>query len=189
VSIPADVEPGGYYGSVLFTTTSKPNEGGGQGSAAIISRIGVLFFVTVPGAGNYEGKLESFSTQSNYFTEGPIPFQMLFRNTGNMHLNPSGEITITNMIGTQVDTLEVEPWFALPGSLRLREVEWNRTALMGRYTAEAVIARGYDDHVDRMTVTFWVIPTKPVLIALGVLLVLFFVIRFIATNFEFKRKQ
>jgi hypothetical protein len=189
VTIPADAEPGGYYGSVLFTTTSKPNEQGGQGAAAIISRIGVLFFVTVPGAGTYEGKLESFSSKNTFFTEGPIPFQMLFRNTGNMHLNPSGEITIRNMIGTQVETLVVEPWFALPGSLRLREVEWNRAALMGRYTAEAAIKRDYGDQVDRMTVTFWVIPVVPAAIALGGIFVLFFIIRFIATNFEFKRKR
>jgi hypothetical protein len=190
VSIPENAEPGGYYGSVLFTTTSKKNEEAvQQGAAAIISRIGVLFFVTVPGGQGYEGKLESLNTSATYFTKGPIPFQMLFRNTGTMHLNPSGEITIKNMIGTQVETLVVEPWFSLPDSLRLREVEWNRKALMGRYTAEAVIKRGYGNEVDRMTVTFWVIPTIPVAIAVGGLFVLFFIIRFFATHFEFKRKR
>lgn len=189
VTMPADVEPGGYYGSVLFTTTSKPNENKAQGAAAIVSRIGVLFFVTVPGAGNYDGELESFSAKSKYFTEGPIPFQMLFRNRGNMNLNPSGEIVVRNMIGTQIDTIEVEPWFALPGSLRLREVEWNRAALMGRYTAEATIKRDYEDRVDRMAFTFWVIPVVPVTVAVLGLFVLFFIIRFFATNFEFKRKQ
>lgn len=189
VTMPADVEPGGYYGSVLFTTTSKPNENKAQGAAAIISRIGVLFFVTVPGAGNYDGELETFSAKSTYFTEGPVPFQLLFRNRGNMNLNPSGEITIRNMIGTAVDTIEVEPWFALPGSLRLREVEWNRAALMGRYTAEAVIKRDYEDRVDRMTVSFWVIPVVPAAAFVAGLFVLFFIIRFFATNFEFKRKR
>lgn len=189
VTMPADVEPGGYYGSVLFTTTSKPNENKAQGAAAIISRIGVLFFVTVPGAGNYDGELESFSAKSTYFTEGPIPFQMLFRNRGNMNLNPSGEITIRNMIGTQVDTIEVEPWFALPGSLRLREIEWNRAALMGRYTAEATIKRDYEDRVDTKTVAFWVIPVVPAAAFVAGLFVLFFIIRFFATNFEFKRKR
>jgi hypothetical protein len=190
VSIPENAEPGGYYGSVLFTTTSKKNEDAPeQGAAAIVSRIGVLFFVTVPGGQGYEGALESFNTAQTYFTKGPIPFQMLFRNSGTMHVNPSGEITIKNMIGTQVDTVMVEPWFALPDSLRLREVEWNRKALMGRYTAEAAIKRGYGDQVDRMTLTFWVIPLVPVAIGVGGLFILFFIIRFFATHFEFKRKS
>jgi hypothetical protein len=189
VTMPTDVEPGGYYGTVLFTTTSKKNPNAPQGAAAVVSRIGVLFFITVPGSAAYEGNLDAFKVAKTYFAEGPIPFQILFKNSGGMHLNPSGEIVITNMIGTQVTTVPIEPWFTLPGSLRLREVEWSRGALMGRYTAEAVIKRGYGDHVDRKTVTFWVIPVIPVLAALFGIFVLFFIIRFFATRFEFKRKR
>lgn len=190
VTMPQDVEPGGYYGSILFTTTSnKPeNMQGAQGGASIISRIGVLFFVTVPGEEAYDGSLESFSTNGNFFLEGPISFQMLFRNKGNIHLNPSGEIKITNMIGTEVDRIPVEPWFALPQSLRLREVTWDRLALAGRYTATAEIKRGYSETVDTMSLTFWVVPWKPIAAGVAGLFVLFFIIRFFATRFEFKRK-
>ena len=188
VSVPADAEPGGYYGSVLFTTTSKKTEAE-QGAAAIISRIGVLFFVTVPGGTGYEGKMESFKVKKPFFTEGPIPFQILYRNTGTIHLNPSGKISIKNMMGTQVESLTLDPWFALPGSLRLREVEWGRHMLLGRYTADAEIYRGYGDGIDRATVTFWVIPVVPTAIAVGVLFFLFFVIRFFATRFEFRRRN
>ena len=114
---------------------------------------------------------------------------MLFRNNGNIHLNPKGEIVIKNMIGTQVDTIPVESWFALPQSLRLREVVWDRAALAGKYTATAKIERGYNNESDTVTITFWVLPWKP--IALGVLgiFVLLFIIRFVATHFEFKRKS
>lgn len=190
ITIPEDAEPGGYYGSVLFETTTAKTEDKNVGGAAIVSRIGVLFFVTIPGKGEYNGTLETFkvASEKKFFAEGPIPFQLLFRNKGNMHVNPSGSIRITNMIGTPVETLEVEPWFALPGSLRLREVEWNRAALAGRYTATAEIHRGYGNEVDVKTITFWVIPTKPVLLAVLAVFVLFFLVRFIATRFELKRK-
>lgn len=190
VTMPLDVEPGGYYGSALFSTTSnKPDDmQDTQGGAAIVSRIGVLFFVTVPGDEAYEGKLETFATNGGFFFEGPISFQMLFRNTGNLHLNPSGKIKIVNMIGTQVDVITVEPWFSLPQSLRLREVVWDRIVLAGRYTATAEIKRGHGDQVDTMTLTFWVVPWKPVVAGIGAIFVLFFVIRFFATRFEFKRK-
>lgn len=190
VSIPADAEPGGYYGSVLFTTASKKNEdmSTARGATAIVSRIGVLFFVKVPGAEKYDGSLETFSTDGSFFLKGPISFQMLFRNKGNLHLNPTGEIVIKNMIGTEVDTLIVEPWFALPQSLRLREVVWDRALLAGKYTATAKIKRGYNEEVDTMTLTFWVVPWKPVALGILGLFVLLFIIRFFATHFEFKRK-
>lgn len=190
IHIPADAEPGGYYGSVLFTTTSKPNgeQDARQGSTAVISRIGVLFFVRVPGGEVYDGKLESFRADDTFYMKGPIAFQMLFRNKGNIHLSPSGSISIKNMLGTEVDNIPVEPWFTLPDSLRLREVAWDRVNLAGRYTATVEIKRGYDDITDTMAVTFWVIPWKPVTVGVGTLFVLFFIIRFFATRFEFKRK-
>lgn len=194
VHVPENIEPGGYYGTVLFTTTSKKAEGsesGAQGAAAIVSRIGILFFVTVPGGEAYEGHLEHFGTKNNqmFFSQDPIPLQIQFRNTGSMHLDPSGEIEIKNMLGTVVDTVLVEPWFSLPQSLRLREVEWTRGALAGRYTATLTLKRGYGTERDTQTITFWVLPWKPIAIGLGGLFVLIFIIRFFLSRFELKRKN
>ena len=191
IHAPEKAEPGGYYGSVLFKTA--PNKTGADGAvagAAIVSRIGILFFVTVPGSNDYKGNLESFITKAgSIFTKGPIVFQLRFRNSGNIHLDPSGEISIKNMIGTEVDRVPVETWFALPQSLRSREVIWDRGYLMGRYTATAKIDRGYDDQKDTMSLTFWVIPWQPIAIVLGIILVLFFIIRFFASHFEVQRKR
>jgi hypothetical protein len=193
ITVPADAEPGGYYGSVLVTTVSNKTTGQpGEviGGAAIVSRIGVLFFVTVPGDTKEEGTLESFGTKGNQsiFTQNDVTFHTLFRNTGDLHLKPSGEIKITNMLGTVVETIEVDPWFALPKSLRLREVTWKGSNLIGRYTAELTLNRGYDNKVDTQVISFWVVPLLPVGVALGAIFFLFFVLRLIATRFEIRRK-
>lgn len=195
VSIPADAEPGGRYGSVLVTTTSKPAEGEAEagttmGGATVVSRIGALFFVRIPGEVEEEGTLQSFAVAGDkkFFLDGPVPFRLLYENNGSVYLNPYGEITIKNMLGETVGSLKVEPWFAMPDSLRLREVSWNRDFLLGRYTAEAKINRGYDDIIDEASVTFWVVPIKLVLSVFAGLLLLLLIIRFIGSRFEFRRK-
>jgi len=194
VSIPPDAEAGGRYGSVLVTTVSKKAEqnpdDGASASSAIVSRLGTLFFITVPGDIQKEGELQSFATvpDRKFFTDGPINFQLLFENKGNIHLNPYGEIRIENLFGEEVGFVELDPWFALPKSLRSREVSWNRELLVGRYIATANVNRGYDDEIDTMTITFWVLPWKIVLSLFAGLFVVFFILRFVAKNFEFKRK-
>lgn len=194
VSVPADAEPGGRYGSVLVTTVTKDasagDVNGAAPSSAIISRIGTLFFLTIPGDINIDGEFKSIKTIPNkrFFTDGPISFQLLFENKGDLHLNPYGEVRITNLFDEEVGFVKLDPWFALPKSLRSREIEWDRELLIGKYTAVAHINRGYDDIIDVQSVTFWVLPWKLIAMVFGGLFLVFFLIRFVAKNFEFKRK-
>ncbi|NCT02032.1 hypothetical protein GW766_02155, partial [Candidatus Parcubacteria bacterium] len=79
--------------------------------------------------------------------------------------------------------------FVLPASLRLREITWNREFLFGRYVVTARINRGYDDVIDEVTTSFWVLPWKIV----GGIFIAFFIIIFsvraFLRTFEFKRKD
>ncbi|HLP44268.1 MAG TPA: hypothetical protein VK145_03255 [Candidatus Nanoarchaeia archaeon] len=188
VSLPTDVDPGGHYGSVLVRTTQK--EATGPQSSAIVSRLGVLFFVKVPGDVEEEGQLTGFNTLNGQkiFGKGPITLRLLYENNGSVYVNPYGEIRIKNMIGQEVGMVEVDPWFSLPQSIRMREITWNRPFLFGRYTATASINRGYDNIVDTLDVSFWVIPWKIALGILACLFVLIMALRFIITRFEIKRK-
>lgn len=195
ISVPPDAEPGGMYGSVLVRTVTKEAKAADEVNpvpqSAIVSRIGTLFFITVPGDVEAEGKLLEFKTKSdtNWFEKGPVDFQILYENTGSVHLNPYGELRVTNMFGEEVGFVELQPWFTLPGSLRLREVAWNREMLYGKYTAVLQLNRGYGDLIDEAQVTFWVIPWK---LALGVfagLFIFFLLIRKFFRSFEFKRRE
>jgi hypothetical protein len=195
VSLPADAEPGGRYGSVVVSTVSREasiDSGSGAAAAsAIVSRIGTLFFITTPGDIARSGALESFSTLGNktFYAEGPIPFAIVFENTGSVHLNPYGELRIYNIMGDEVGFEALDPWFAMPTSLRLREVSWNRELLMGRYTAVVKINRGYDNQIDEATVVFYVIPWKILVLVFVSFVLLFMILRFIFSRFEFKRKS
>lgn len=193
ISVPADADPGGRYGSVLVKTVTSeavPGDANTAPSSAIVSRIGTLFFITVPGVVERSGELVDFSTTNGqtFFQSGPIDFNILYRNNGSIHLNPYGEIQITNMFGEEVGFEELDPWFAMPNSERLRTVSWNRDMLYGKYTAIIKLNRGYSDIVDEQSFTFWVIPWQPLALIFATLFIVFFLIRAFFRKFELKAK-
>ncbi len=192
IHLPVDAEPGDLYGSVLVSVTTNPSEKEvGGGGSAIVSRIGTLFFVTIPGEVKKEGQVSDFGTIGNkrFFTKGPINFEILFENKSSVHLNPYGEISVKNMYGEEVGLMKVDPWFALPGSLRLRDVTWEREVLFGKYTATAKINRGYGDIIDTKEFTFYVVPLKWVAVGVIALALIIFLLRFVSSKFEIKKKN
>lgn len=195
VSLPPDAEPGGRYGSLLISIISDDLEeddvSGAKPGSKVISRIGTLFFVTTPGDIEQDGFLQKFSTLNDqiFFSEGPINFGIVMENKGSVHITPSGNVRIFNMMGAEVGSVELPTWFVMPESLRVREFSWDREFLIGRYTAVATIERGYDDMVDEQSYSFWVIPWMILLPIFVGLFLFFLLLRFIFSQFEFKRKS
>jgi len=193
ISLPPDAEPGGRYGSILTSIVSDPGLDEGTGTrvgSAIISRIGTLFFVTTPGDIIRDSKLTDFSTinRQTFFSTSPINFLVEVENFGSVHTTPYGLLTITNILGEEVGAVELQPWFVLPASVRTRQIEWSRELLVGRYNATVQIHRGYDNIVDELQYSFWVIPWKLLLVVFVGLFVFFMILRFLFSRFEFKRK-
>jgi hypothetical protein len=194
ISIPVDAEPGGLYGSMLVDTVAIEASSGESTQtvpqSAIIARIGTLFFVTVEGEVNKEAKLLEFATigKKRFFTSGPISFGILHENTGSIHIAPYGEVRVTNMLGEEIGFVELEPWFILPRSERLREIRFDRDFLFGRYTATINVNRSYDDIIDIKSWSFWVLPWKILIGGFGIIFLVLFLIRAFFRTFEFKRK-
>jgi hypothetical protein len=184
VSIPKNAEPGGLYGSVIVGTMSKADElansSGVVSTNPIFTRIGVLIFVRVKGEAKEDGKLVDFALAQNKKiisgTDG-VTFNLFFKNDGNVHLNPKGTVVIKNMLGSTVGSVNVEPWFAMPKSLRFREVSWNPAFLFGKYTATASIERGYGTVKDEINYSFWAIPWKAFIVVLAGIIVLVVIVK------------
>lgn len=192
IKIPADAEPGGFYGSVLVSTERTTEADGTVAPRSpIIARVGSLLFITVKGDALREGETKSISTMAAkwWYEAGPIDLGILYENTGSVHVNPYGELSIANMFGEEVGFVELEPWFVLPKSLRNREVSWDREFLLGRYTVTAKINRGYEDVVDEVSTTFWVLPWKFVGGTFLIIFIVVFSIRAFFRTFQFTRKS
>lgn len=197
ISVPADAQPGGYYASVLISNEPSKTATGTieqtAGRTRIVSRLGVLFFIRVKGPTHEEGQVQDFRVkgpQNLFYSKSPDGFDILFENTGTVHLVPYGLITIKNTLGKGVKTLPVDAYFSLPNSLRYRTIAWNDAGFrLGRYTATLELNRGYGDVIDTKQIVFWVIPWKILIGIVVTLVIIFSLMYFIGSKFEFRRKQ
>jgi hypothetical protein len=170
ISLPANVTPGGRFGSVIVRalqnrTGVDVNDRAYTG-ATLIGQIATLIFVTISGDTVSKGQLISFTAKNNQriFSGDEIPVRLMYENTGNVHLNPYGGITVKNMFGKIVAKIPLEPWFALPESVRTRDSLILSKGMFGKYTATAEVNRGYGDIVDEKTISFFVIPYSVVVL-------------------------
>lgn len=201
ISIPEDAEPGGLYGAVLVSASdpedlnSAAEKEKAEGQMKLITRIASLVFIRVNGEVTEDGFLQEFKIsepQKSFYEKGPISFEFLFQNNGNVHLSPYGKIEIINLMGKKVGELEVDPYFAMPDSLRKREIEWDREQLFGRYTATLFLNRNYvgeENIIDQKTITFWVFPWKIALIIIAGIVFLILLIRWFFRKFKFELKK
>jgi hypothetical protein len=192
ITIPADAEPGGYYGSVLVSTDrNSVSDQENVSRSPVIARIGSLLFVRVRGNAEIGGQTKNIKTTDGkwWYEKGPVNLSISYENTGVVHVNPYSEVSIKNMFGEEVGYVELEPWFVLPKSLRSRDFTWDREFLFGRYTVTATVHRGYDDQTDVVKTSFWVLPWKIVIGVFAVFFILIFGIRAFFRTFEFSRKK
>lgn len=196
ISIPKDSQPGGLYASVLVSTVPDNSVGEvNQGRAKIISRLGTLYFVRVAGDVNESGHLQEFKvtdTKTGFYEKGPIPFEIFFKNEGNIHMAPSGKIAIMNLLGKKVGEVGIEKYFAMPDSLRKIIVSWDNKILIGRYTAVVTLDKNYQqkpNETETMSVVFWVIPWKILLVTLVVMLILWRLLKYLRGKFKFEIKK
>ncbi|MCI0542566.1 hypothetical protein L0Y69_02330 [bacterium] len=172
ISIPEDAPPGGKYGSVLIS--SAGNMSGSGGGAVAISRLAALFFVRVEGEAMESGELQDFRLrEEDNRASKEKHFEIFYKNTGNVHLNPYGRINIKNIFGREVASLDVPPFFSLPGAARYLEIILDGEVLPGRYRATLLLNRGYGNIVDEKALVFWILPEKWVM---GLALVLFILV-------------
>lgn len=174
IKIPLNAEPGGHFGSLIFRSIPEENL---QGSGASVAQeIGSLILLRISGETTESAKVESFKTTQAFYEYGPITFENRVKNLGNVHVKPSGNITVTNLLGQKVATIELEPKNVLPGAIRKIEGTWDTKWRVGQYTATSVLIYGANNTQMANVTTFIVFPYR---IGLAVLVLILILIYFI----------
>ena len=194
ISIPETAEPGGLYGAAIFTAkpvlTPKEEElEGAKGQVSITTRLATLFFVRINGPVNEAGYLKSFTAGKKFYQTGPIDFSVIYENTGSVHNNPYGQIEIKNLMGKTIDSLDITPYFVMPGFSRDKVIAWNSSLAFGRYTATLKLNRGYSNIIDEAEANFWVVPIKILIIGLAVIIFIAIFIWWFTSRFELRKKN
>ena len=176
VQVPANAEPGGHYAAILIGTNPDNEQLAGP-SMKISSFVSSLIFVRIRGEANESGRIREFTAEKSLYESADAKFLLRFENTGNTHLRPQGDITLYNMWGKQRGRVLINQngnfGNVLPSSTRRFEFAWSGESDLldlGRYSAVVTLAYGEDaKHNVSATTYFWVVPTKPVAIALGII--------------------
>ena len=186
INVPFDAEPGGHYASILATVGGGAVEGG----AAIAQKVGSLLLLHV--AGDVEEEMFVKSMQSvienpekkdeylpqNFFEYGPVTVLSRFENMGTVHLKPRGFVTLTNMMGREVDKVEIEQLNVLPNSVRRIPAELGEKWMFGKYTATMTAIYGSTNEPLSYSTSFWVFPWKVGgAVGFGVLIFLLFMFK------------
>lgn len=178
VDIPENAEPGGHYAAILVGT-QPPELGDGVGpTLSVSSYVSSLIFVRITGDVVEKARIREFVTNKGLYERPEAEFVLRFENTGTVHVQPQGTITIYNMWGKERGSVAINQKThfgnVLPGSIRKFEFDWSSDFSpldIGRYSA--VVTLAYGDEVKQnvsATTYFWVIPVVP---ALGTLAVFF----------------
>jgi hypothetical protein len=193
INVPADAAPGGYYAVVRFTATPPELEDTG---VSLSASLGALVLLRINGQAKEGLTIEEFSATKDHkataiFESSPVPFTVRLKNTGTVHEQPAGQITVTDMFGKKVGTVNVNlpPRNILPQSIRKFEQSLDSSVignkpLFGRYTAELKVTYGTNQPPVTKTIDFWVIPYRLIGIAIVVLLAAFFGLRFMIRRYN-----
>lgn len=181
ITAPLNAEPGSHFGVLFFKTQPLPGQEGA--SVAISTRIGSLILVAVPGNVSRAGELKSFQGPK-YLTKGPVEFSVTFLNTGSVHYEPVGVITIKNIFGRKMTEVEVQKQWVLPTGMKKMKAVWPAGYLFGYFSALLEIKDGAGNSY-YANLSFWAWPWKESLIVLAILIAVILGLRFIKRRFKF----
>lgn len=172
---PEGAEPGGHFGVLFFKATPIDE----QGQLKIGTRVGVLIFITIPGNSLQKGKILDFKAPK-FVQSKSVSFGIDFENTGTVHFEPKGEITIKNILGKEVGKVEVSGQTVLPTGRREIQASWvTDGVLIGKYSAGVTLFDGEGNELTAENLSFYAFPLNYTLIFIGSVLFLFLLFKYI----------
>ena len=183
VEVPHDATPGGHFAAILVGT--RPLDADASFQVRTSQLVTSLFFVRIAGDVEENAAIREFRIARTFVDSPEATFEVRFENKGNVHIQPQGEIVITNMWGKERGIIPINHRThfgnVLPQSIRKFEFTWRGEQSfsdIGLYKAALTLSYG-EGNKQFLTSNayFYVIPIKAMLVLLGSLLVIVFLVR------------
>lgn len=184
INIPENAQPGGLYGAVIFSASLSEDANADNGQVKTIPRLASLFFVRVSGDTLEKGELKDFFPSKSLYFGGPAVFEFNYRNTGNIYLNPYGELRIKDFLGREVYAKWLPPYFVMPQAVRQQKEIFERHGAWGLYQATLKLNRGYGNIIDQKSAYFFILPYQMILILIIAVILLFWLVMRIIRYFR-----
>lgn len=152
-----------------------------QGGIRISNLVSSLILGNVRGEIIEEARIREFSTEKTVYQEPKAQINLRIENTGNVHIQPQGEIRIFNFWGKERGFIPInhktEYGNILPQSIRKWNFTWQPEDSFleaGRYKAVLTLIYGNEaKQTISRTIYFWIIPVMPALIISGAIFIFF----------------
>jgi hypothetical protein len=175
ISVPASAEPGSHFGAIILKSENVDLNPTGP---SVAQEIGPLILVKVAGDVTEEATIDSFGSTAAVWTKSPIELETRVKNSGNVHFKPRGTITIKNMFGSEVTTINLQEQNILPDSVRRLVDEWDPGVFaFGRYTADLSLVYGEENVILTASTAFFVFPLLSTVLALGGVVLLVVIVK------------
>ncbi|MEO6728871.1 MAG: DUF916 domain-containing protein [Candidatus Dojkabacteria bacterium] len=175
VTVPANAQPGSHFGSIVLSTSASSSA---ANSASVIQEIGSVVLIKLPGDVLESAKVKSFGTASSYYTEPTVTLNALLNNTGSVIVQPVGKITVSDLFGNTVQTIDITGKNILPGSDRIFDQKFDFEKV-GFFKAKLELTYGSSKTLTAETsfMTLYTSRTLPILIGLLLLIALYVIFR------------
>ena len=150
VTAPANATPGGHYATAIFEAVlSQPTSTGTQ--ATVVARVGVQILILV--AGTVDERLVVESPLRANVHGDQVRFSFSVRNKGNIHVLPTGTLTIRARSGGKVKTLALQPSLVLPDTTKQYLLTWKTKDKFARYDVTLHVKYGDNKSLPVMKVS------------------------------------
>lgn len=177
VTVPKNAEPGGHFGSIVFTTVPPATKGTG---AALSLEVASLISLEIPGDAKEKAVVDSFTTDKKFYEFGPVTFTSRVSNQGGRHIVVNGSIVAKGWLGQKFIVPLNPPESILPGATKRIVSTLDHKFLFGPFTAKLIATYGSKNEQLNGAIEFTTFPIRYGVVILVVLLLLFLARRRIA---------
>lgn len=187
VEVPKDAKPGGRYVAIIYEQTGQLSQSSNNESASLVSpRIVGLVSIRVNGPVVESAFVDTFKTPK-FLEFGKIPVNFEILNKGGYHINPKGQLTLTNWMGKEVERVTLDDKNIFPDVSRTYEAKLGQTWMFGRYNVGLTASYGEQGKTLTASNFVWVIPVTLIVIIIFSSLILILIIYLISTKLKAKQ--
>lgn len=167
INVPKKAQAGGYYGALRFAPAGSGNQ-----PLALSSGIASIILLKVTGPTVERLTLTNFDIQqnggtaSNFRTPDNLGLFIRFKNEGNLHEAPFGQINVQKgkKVVYSYDFNKEDPkQTVLPDSARRWQVPIKNLGKFGKYTVSATFGYGSKGDTINIQKTVWIVPTMVIM--------------------------
>lgn len=164
VNVPKQALPGGRYAAIIFEQTGQLSQSSENEAASLVTpRIVGLVSIRVNGPINESAFIDIFKVPK-FLEFGKIPVYFEIVNKGGYHINPKGQVTLTDWTGKEIEKVTIEDKNIFPNAERTYQLELGQTWMFGKYKVDLVAGYGESGKTVSNTAFIWVVPVTVIII-------------------------